>query len=55
MKQLYLFVIFCLLIHNIQAQELKATMISENEVELEISNPEQLLFFIPYTEKFIIQ
>ena len=32
MKQLYLFVIFCLLIHNIQAQELKATMISEDEV-----------------------
>lgn len=26
-------------------------MISEDEVELEISNPEQLLFFIPYTEK----
>lgn len=34
-----------------QAQELKATMISDNEVELEINNPEQLLFFIPYTEK----
>jgi|SRR5690606_1426837 len=50
MKQLYLFVIFCLLIHNIQAQELKATMISEDEVELEINNPEQLLFFIPYTQ-----
>lgn len=30
-------------------------MISEDEVEVEISNPEQLLFFIPYTEKFIIQ
>lgn len=51
MKQLYLFIIFYLFINNIQAQELKATMISQNEVELEISNPEQLLFFIPYTEK----
>lgn len=50
MKQFYLFFIFCLLIHNIQAQELKATMISQDEVELEISNPEQLLFFIPYTQ-----
>lgn len=44
-------VLFLLLCNNIQAQELKATMISENEVELEINNPEQLLFFIPYTEK----
>lgn len=51
MRQLYLFAIFYLFINNIQAQELKATMISQNEVELEISNPEQLLFFIPYTEK----
>lgn len=51
MKQFYLFFIFCLLIHNIQAQELKATMISQDEVELEIINPEQLLFYIPYTEK----
>ncbi len=51
MKQLYLFVIFYLFIYNIQAQELKAAMISQDEVELEINNPEQLLFFIPYTEK----
>ena len=51
MKQLYLFVIFYLFINNIQAQELKATMISQDEVELQINNPEQLLFFIPYTEK----
>lgn len=51
MKRLYLFVIFCLFINNIEAQELKATMISQDEVELEINNPEQLLFFIPYTEK----
>lgn len=51
MKQLYLFVIFYLFINNIQAQKLKATMISQDEVELEINNPEQLLFFIPYTEK----
>ena len=39
MKQLYLFVIFYLFINNIQAQELKATMISQDEVELQINNP----------------
>lgn len=50
MKHLYLFVIFYLFINNIQAQELKATMISQDEVELQINNPKQLLFFISYTQ-----
>ena len=50
MKQLVLIIIFFLLIYKTYSQELKATMISDNEVELEINNPEQLLFFIPYTE-----
>ena len=45
------FIIFFLFKSKIYCQELKATMISEDEVELEISNPKQLLFFIPYTEK----
>ena len=51
MKQLVLIIIFFLLIYKTYSQELKATMISDNEVELEINNSEQLLFFIPYTEK----
>ena len=51
MKHLVLIIIFFLLIHKTYSQELKATMVSQDEVELEISNPEQLLFFIPYTEK----
>lgn len=42
---------FLLFIHKTHSQELKATMTSQDEVELEINNPEQLLFFIPYTEK----
>jgi len=41
---------YLLFIHKTHSQELKATMISQDEVELEISNPEQLLFFVPYTE-----
>ena len=51
MKHLVLIIIFFLLIHKTYSQELKATMVSDDEVELEINNPEQLLFFIPYTEK----
>lgn len=49
MKQLYLFVIFYLLIHNIQAQELKATILSENEVELVILNNYYSSFLIQST------
>lgn len=38
------------------SQELKATMVANNEVELEIINNENYFFFMPYTEKldFII-
>src|SRR5690606_20168012 len=51
MKASLLISFFFLFIPKIYSQELKATMISQDEVELQINNPEQLLFFIPYTEK----